>query len=1002
MNYKICVYIPGINYTSSGPGFIDAIKLEAIDTQNRNKTYKVKSVFTDNSSDDESVIFRTTVEPDQKSENTRSSYGYFYDYVVSQTEKKEFNHTLTCFPDIEELQSLKSFDQNTKDGIFYVEIDKEDALVELNFTFYTLSYDQYKQDTNGNDVEKPIVPGSLDNFIIIGKLKNIIRASNLITDEAAEIVGDEALNMYYDITRETKDSDKLYLPVGEDFVPIRGLDGELPKQLKMGDDIFSDYQPESIEWGKPKVFNVPVNEDKTTVIAEDIAYCGYAVMEGTLRKDGQYSSTKDWFSPPTPVHIAKRNTKSDEFNITLSTSSYKFDNIDVLWKNPINIVVQNTTYMEKFQEGMDEYKYFSPISILEFVPELRSIDITEEDITFDWSGFTNDENDTQNITGNASVLGRVFSNALYEMPYAEYSIMPYINNFEKTGKTDEGTVFIYRPDYMKNDIKFEAMMFKKDPSVMINANTMSSVLQLEEYSINPDSDFYDLQIHGSKKSKETGIYPLNVYFNSKNPSSQIYDKDTTLQHISAGTLESKVPVNYNIEERLNYYQHVFTLEDLRNVSTIFGENKIYLTDTTLSMKLNVQTSYPIIQFYQRWSDGSIVTGSGFSDAVTSSPAHVYHPINELNKMIRWAQEQCSENKLITSIAAAGTSSVFKAYDPKLIISPMLAIDMDKSNTVITNKGDYKVIPAYYYGDCSGSSNEVLTDYKKQKCNIDLTSRQFVAFNKDAQKVTVVIPEGIDPISEESNYKHAICSTFQTPDVYLLSNTYIRQKYYIQDLQLSNSKLTPGIYVIKFHKYLENNDIKLNGVKIEYSIKFGETQLCSNRTTEKDFIALYVSKEIEDEADAQLSITIKNPEDSKIIVGNFALYKVDIDDQKSLNSMVLKTWCSTYQADKNVKYIPETEVGVYNNIIFPSAICVYEKFSLLQKPVYLDDNNKYRKDYLSLYLPNKVTEGGNAASIYSIIGMYNIQDVKITQLKELPDDMLEDEKNKIINKIIRYV
>jgi hypothetical protein len=124
------------------------------------------------------------------------------------------------------------------------------------------------------------------------------------------------------------------------------------------------------------------------------------------------------------------------------------------------------------------------------------------------------------------------------------------------------------------------------------------------------------------------------------------------------------------------------------------------------------------------------------------------------------------------------------------------------------------------------------------------------------------------------------------------------------LQLSNSKLTPGIYVIKFHKYSEGNTIKLNGVKIEYSIKFGEDYLCSNYTTEKDFISLYVSKEIED---AQLSITVKNPENSKIIIGNFALYKVDINDQKSLNSMVLKTWCSTYQTKENVnvEHIPES-------------------------------------------------------------------------------------------------
>lgn len=1000
MNYKICVYIPGINYTSSGPGFIDAIKLEAIDTQNRNKTYKVKSVFTDNSSKDESVIFRTTVELNKKYESTRSSYGYFYDYVVSQTEKKEFNHTLTCFPDIEELQNLKSFDQNTKDGIFYVEIDKEDALVELNFTFYTLSYDQYTQDDDGNDIiEKSSVNGSLDNFIVIGKLKNIIRASNLITDEAAEIVGDEALSMYYDITRETKDSDKLYLPVGEDFVPIRGLDGERPEQLKMGDDIFTDYTPDSINWGKPKEFEVPVNKDETEVIAEDIAYCGYAVMTGTLPSDNFGSSEKDWFSPPTPVHIAKRSTKSNEFNITLSTSSYKFDNINVLWKNPINIVVQNATYMEKFQEDMNESKYFSPISILEFVPELKSIDIKEDAIKIFVGSNIGSTNKTQ-VEGNASALGRVFSNALDNMSYTQYSIMSYINNFGKTGKT-EGPVFIYRPDYMKNDISEDSMFLKKDPSVMINADTMSSILHLEEYSINPDSDLYNLQIW--KPDEQIDIYPLNKYINSQSldsePAKICPTKTLEVSKFDGSDPSKTADVHYCIEEQLNYYQHVFTLEDLKNVSTIFGENKIYLTDPTLSMKLNVQTSYPIMQFYQRWDDGPITTNTD-SEYFTKSPAIVYWPINYLHQMINWSREQCSENELITNIATEGSPSFDLAYQQKLIISPMLAIDMDKSNTVITNKGDYKVIPAYYYGDCQGSSNKVLTDYKKQKCNIDLTSGQFVEFNKDAQKVAVNIPEGMDPISEESNYKHAICSTFQTPDVYLLSNKYFFQKYYIQDLQLSNSKLTPGIYVIKFHKYLENNDIKLNGVKIEYSIKFGETQLCSNCTTEKDFIALYVSKEIED--GVQLSITVKNPENSKIIIGNFALYKVDIDDQNSLNSMVLKTWCSTYQTDKDVICIQEDVTEVYNNIIFPSAICVYEKFSLLQKPVYHDDDNKYRKDYLSLYLPNKATKGGNAASIYSIIGMYNIQDVKITQLKELPDDMLEDEKNKIINKIIRYV
>jgi hypothetical protein len=47
---------------------------------------------------------------------------------------------------------------------------------------------------------------------------------------------------------------------------------------------------------------------------------------------------------------------------------------------------------------------------------------------------------------------------------------------------------------------------------------------------------------------------------------------------------------------------------------------------------------------------------------------------------------------------------------------MLAVDMDESTTTFSNKGDYKVIPAYYYGNIS-EPKSVLTDYKHQAINV---------------------------------------------------------------------------------------------------------------------------------------------------------------------------------------------------------------------------------------------------------------------------------------------
>jgi hypothetical protein len=67
--------------------------------------------------------------------------------------------------------------------------------------------------------------------------------------------------------------------------------------------------------------------------------------------------------------------------------------------------------------------------------------------------------------------------------------------------------------------------------------------------------------------------------------------------------------------------------------------------------------------------------------------------------------------------------------------------------------------------------------------------------------------------------------------------------------------------------------------------------------------------------------------------------------------------------------------LYDNIIFPSAICVYEDWSIFTG---LNDEDipGYTKRYKSMYLPQVIKEINgkycNIGSVYSIIGCYNIQ------------------------------
>jgi hypothetical protein len=140
-----------------------------------------------------------------------------------------------------------------------------------------------------------------------------------------------------------------------------------------------------------------------------------------------------------------------------------------------------------------------------------------------------------------------------------------------------------------------------------------------------------------------------------------------------------------------------------------------------------------LQFVKRWNTGYLYTnslGDVNEDRTAISPSYATNNLKDrLGTVVSWARGY----DMSGLPAKAGSNKVTVKNDtPKywqeLIFSPMLIIDMDESNTTFLNKGDYKVVPAYYYGDCNNEGS-VLTDYKNQRCNIDLDSAIYVDYDK---------------------------------------------------------------------------------------------------------------------------------------------------------------------------------------------------------------------------------------------------------------------------------
>lgn len=1027
--YTICIYIPGISYVSIGPGFIDAIKLEARNAQYPETTYKVYTkhctdLENNTSTDQNSSIYRC-VDPTKAvdgskthpvasvqyvaNEKKRSPHGYFYDFVQPDP-SGTFKHTLTCFSNLEMMKGLTSFDQNSKDGLFIIETDEADAQIELIFTFYTLSYDQYNADAKNTHIyTEPIsYPKSLDNYIVIGTMTKIIRASTMSKNIDVEMAAADGLQMYYDINAGP--DQMLYLPInGGDFVPIIGIDGGELKKVTPGSDIFTPYVETegSIQWPNPKFFTI---QDELTQIftADAVATCGFGVGANVLGTDGMGSFQYPQFSNPTKVNIGTQHTTSKSQQIVFSISDIDATNVGTLWSSAPLYAVQNVTYNPKFQ---DVNRHYATAALIEYVPDLSKIQIANpEDINIMQSVVSADTSKQMNYSRNATHMGRVFSDAMSKLPYNTYSVSSYISNFGNSEWPDKqaNSIFIDRPHYMDNpNVSVENALFSNTTEQMINEKTTAGVLYIdnEAYTISSDIQYSSI----SKSNQLPQTYPLLEYFkdNDRIKTHITEPVQVEIKHINGDTVLKSKDITYIRTISQDYYYHVFSCEDTKNLPNILGNTKQFINSPFISLQFQTDVFSPVLKFERCWNTGYLyttVSGSDIDESLTAvSPSYNCHNISDrLSDIVSWARrydmgampaQVCSNSKTID----------MPKYVQELVLSPRLIIDMDMSNTTFLNRGDYKIIPAYYYGDCS-NPNAVLTDYKRQECNIDLNSAIYIDYNSEYQKW-----------AGKYTFDYDVVSSFQIlDDVYTLSHDNKYSDLYIENMIVTIPEtVDSGIYVLKFHKYFEHNGISLHSddCKLQYTIND------KSYTSNKDFIVIYISPQsIGKEHVLKFNFGVEGI--GKIKIGNFALYKIKQDDTTDLNQILLNWWYARAieQSWGNLSeptIIPENNNNdfykvLYDNIIFPSAICAYEDWS-----IFVNSNDGtfvpgYTKQYNSMYFPKIIQKidgkDRNIASIYSIIGNYNIQNIQISNVEGLPNDLTSEEKNNIIciNQPSRYV
>lgn len=971
---NIFVYVPGFTYTSMGPGHIDKIKLEVRDAHNPTKKFDVYTQHTIGSDgititnvkqdyilreDDTTRISKLQTHPvgsgqyrgdyDPTDINAaRAMYGYFYDYVGTMSDDDGgITHLLSYHPDPSQCDGDESFNISARDGLFLVDLQTEtNTTLELLFTFYTLGHNYYQipaKELHDTIYDYPSTPLNDDcAYIEVGTMQKMFRPyeEEGVPDPEAE--EDTKLSMYYDNTLSDKDTKCLYLPTEGQFVPVFENQNGIYEQCEKGATagLYDDYNTVTPQkkwdnvWREPLSFEVK----KIKRAADEVVAKGVTV-----------SISNPGIVAPTDAHLhAVTRTSNEHYPLELTVSGYNIDQMPVLWSDSPYYQVQNVSHDATYNGAIS-----SEIPAMSFALIEQSRNLLDAYINVTkLEGFSN----------SLQVMGRLTRTVYdtFKKYYNEFTHYAYQNNFNSIGYVNDTSMdhkirYAYRQPVW--DTYYDTQHYVELYTGKVNAD----IFQEHSECI--------LDIDGYEVAQQSGTM---VNWDRNGTGYQFLPKITTASTTKLPTSSTsfsqqnfdwkQAAGNSVVEIQSAWIIHPVFAEDVEDIPNIFGKDPLTIQEGKISVPVQlVSVTQPYMIF------------SAYQGAVYSDP---HGGADYLSSANGWTEDVGKQDN-VKGMCDSGKDSVLTSkdsYDPEYdyrifgYFTNRLIVNLSKSKYAFANKGDYDIIPAYFYGrppEDDPQNYSQLKNYNKNTVNV---------LGDPVPGATIAFSSGASP-STKSTFGD--CASQYILDAYEASGKMYIDNQVKYRLTIS-STLKEGIYVCKFHTS------RLNSVRPSVWIKGGKTDTIFN-DLQRDFFVFAVPKGVTASA---YDITFFSTDLNGLTMSTVEVFKVDMTNTKNLNQIMLKWWYDYYFCGYALNgrttplfYFPDTPATntdsqyikiLCDNIIFPSAVCAYDDFTIFET-----SKNMERKYYYA-YFPSDI--------IYEIVGWYPSSDTNIVNVTNHPSNI----------------
>ena len=984
---KLFMYIPGFKYKSLGPGFIDKIKITATEESSGKQltcyTQYIKNngVAINNSNNE---IFRT-VNPATQFQETdeigspqycseevrgtnscwRAPYGKFYDFITEHNESTggSFTHVLTYCPKYEDTTKSSHFNLTNRDGLFVVELNDPNAAVVLDIEFYTLSFDHYENSKNTKTVNGASLwaddPGEINNqllYIKIGQMSQIFKPY-LLDEGKEEIKNMEPFQMYYDITYAGNEDGTVDKHNALLYLPLQTEDSNMPSLVKDGkicelkkDSIFQDFKTTNDDITKLDKINsqlavqkVTMEDVETTLIDEGglsvLTYTPFMDIEGA-GPPTEIGRLCWWGINKVRVNKHKKKSKNKSKFKNFDTWDLDISNMNILWSGHPTISLQNAAALSE---------NFVPMSLIWVFPTPNGHSFGA-DFAFTKDGTTAYNKEFTDPTGFFRTHNE-FTSYEYDNNFGLIDPVHYIQNESNEWVEDEEKRANWKSKWA---YAYRKQYYNKTGGHTYNAGSLckenyNSLISLSGFTLS--SSFDNIKEISSSQSSDQDAYYQDVI------------KKIGIKYTADASNGLTVQPQYT------FFSYPSTSTKL--LPNIVGSGEISTDAKSMPLELSIdslQTVTVQITGHQKELEprGNLADNGvqqlAWPEILDGEPEGA---LDKLANMGLVSQYQ------VYGYGSPVWDSVYVAINTKLII------DLDKSIYKFPNKSEYSVIPMYYTEK---------QNYKGNKSNVEEIARW------TKEEIKQQASEGNVTGDTRTSSFFEINSSKQKETSEYIKLTSKQPELTFGFKSGSDPRLksvSPGFYVIhaNISPKCYDKDSKTFHEQIPFWINLnGNWYLSSSGMFVFYWNGGVFPTEFKLNLTGEKELTNQNIDE--YYLRSVGLYKIVTTDTKNINQVIMsqmeKVVSQKATQDKQAIVVirPAYDENVfnivYNNIIFPSAFCVFENFTLFSNAT---EKNEGKKEYQFVYLPEDPK--------LHVEAVYSIDSVNITELISVKTGKLID-------------